>query len=273
MMSRVHKVQWGLAAIVVLSVAAMAFAQQRQQTQQQRNPQQQGQQRVTANRLPTEGGAAQNTDHTIANWLATMNEAEIEINKVAASKTDNKEVREFAEKMVKEHTQLQQQLERFGAQPVRLAAEGSRRETRTGAVQPGQATQQQTQGRVENQNRDPNQRPVQGQQAQGQAGGRPFHFLEVQREIAERCVAAADKELGEMKGSHRDEAFVGMQIAAHRAMIDTDEVLREYASPELRGVIEKSIESAESHLDHAKKLIHSLVREEQRDDKTNNDKN
>jgi predicted outer membrane protein len=272
MKSRVRKVQWGLATITMLSVAAVAFAQQRQQTQPQQpgNVQQQGQQRVTVNRLNTEGGAAQNTDHTIANWLATMNEAEIEINKTAASKTEDKDVREFAEKMVKEHGQLQQQLERFGAQPVRLAGRGDRRETRTGAVQQGQPAQPQARDGQGQPARQETRAP-QGQTAQGQGAGRPFHFLEVQREIAERCVAAADKELGEKKGSHRDEAFIGMQIAAHQGMIDTAEVLREYASPELRSVIDKSIESAQSHMDHAKKLIHNLVNEEKRDDKSNKD--
>ena len=79
--------------------------------------------------------------------------------------------------------------------------------------------------------------------------------------------------MNEKKGMERDECYVGMQIAAHQQMISTQTVLREHASPELQGVIYMALAAAESHMDHAKQLIRSLVGDTQRDsDKSSDDK-
>jgi predicted outer membrane protein len=256
-----------LAVVAMLSAVAIAAEQQNSLPRstaprgaQPGNLQQQGnQQRVTANKLATDGATAKNNDQTIANWLAIGNQAEIAISQIAASKAEQNDVRKFAEMMVKDHTQLQQQLEKFGASPVRLGEQRERRElsnARTEAVTPPQ-TQSQPQAQEQF-------------VADHHAG---LNFLEVQREIAERCVATAQRELNDKKGTERDECFVGMQIAVHQQMIDTQKVLREHASPELQGVLDKALETSESHLDHAKHLIRSLVGDTQSDpDKSREDK-
>jgi len=263
------------AALAVLALASVALAQQnpakpaaprgglpggdqqqRDQAQnrnqiQNQNPAQNQQQRVTANKVATDGTAVTNNDHTIANWLAIGNQAEIVVAQAAADKLENKDVRKFAETLAKDHEQLQQQLQKFGAAPVRLTAHNRDREaaqTRT--------SQQQAQNAGQNPN-----------------PARPLNFLEINREIAERCVGTAQKELSEKQGIRRDECFVGMQIAGHQKMIDTGRVLRDYASPDLQAVIDKAVEASESHLDQAKHLIHQLVGDNQRDsDKDRNDR-
>jgi predicted outer membrane protein len=272
MASTVRTLRWigVLAAVAMLS--AVAFAAEQQNTPprsaaprdaQRGNLRQQGNpQRVTANKLATDGATAHNNDQTIADWLAIGNQAEIAISQIAESKAEHKDVRKFAEMMVKEHTQLQQQLEKFGASPVRLGEQRERREPSN--ARPAAVTAPQAQPRAQAQPQ------AQGQFVADHHAG--LNFLEAQREIAERCVATAQKELNYKKGTERDECFVGMQIAAHQHMIDTQKVLREHASPELQGVIDKALETSESHLDHAKHLIRSLVGDKQRDsDKSRED--
>jgi len=259
-------------ALALLALASMALAQQnpakpaaprgglpgadqqqREQAQKQiqnQNPAQNQQQRITANKVATDGTAVTNNDHTIANWLAIGNQAEIAVAQAAAEKLENKDVRKFAEMLAKDHEQLQQHLQKFGAAPVRLTAHDRDR----GPAQTRTSQQQQ------NAQQNPN-------------AARPLNFLEINREIAERCVGTAQKELSEKQGVRRDECFVGMQIAGHQKMIDTGHVLRDYASPELQAVIDKAVETSESHLDQAKHLIHQLVGDKDRDsDKDRNDR-
>jgi len=306
----------GALALAVLALASTALARQnaakpaasrgglpggdqQQREQQNSNPTQSQnsaqnqQQRVTANQVATDGTTANNSsDHTIANWLAVDNQAEIAVAQAAADQLENKDVRKFAEMLAKDHGQMMPELQRFGAAPVRFSGHnqgGAAGQTRTSQQQDGQKnsnqngrTQQgaaeqtggsQQQGQAgQQQSANSNARTQEGavaqtrtsqQQGQGQQqnqnGARPFNFLEVNREIAERCVATAQKELSEKKGTERDECFVGMQIAAHQKMIDTGRVLREHASPELQAVIDKAVETSESHLDQAKQLIHQLA--------------
>jgi predicted outer membrane protein len=234
----------GALALAMLSVGAWAAAQQNparpalpravQPGGQQVQQPQQGQQpqRVTANRLNPDG--AMSHDQLIANWVLTANQAEIAIAKAAEDKLDNKDVRKFAELLIKEHMPMTQELERFGATPVRFD-EGSRRDQS---------------GRTE--------RTAVG------AAPRAMNMTEVHREIAQRCVNTAEKELSEAKGKERDECFLGMQIGAHHEMINSQKVLRDYASPELRAVLDKSIQTAESHLDQAKQLIRDLANRDDR---------
>jgi hypothetical protein len=85
-----------------------------------------------------------------------------------------------------------------------------------------------------------------------------LNFIEVKRQIAEQCLRTAQNEMGAKKGVEFDRAYIGSQIAAHYQMIDTQKVLRDYASPELRKVIDDGIQAAEHHADEAMKIMHSL---------------
>jgi putative membrane protein len=237
----------GLAATAaLLSLAALAIAQQNparpntplrtQRSAVQQPAQPAAPQRVTANKVATEGAAATDNDRTIATWLAIGNLGEIAISHYAESKVENKDVRKFAEQMVKDHKEMQKQLEQFGASVMAFGEPTNPQRTAAGQVV-------------------------------AERGG--LNFLDVERQIAERCVASAEKELSSKDGKERDECFIGIQMGLHKHMIETSKVLREHASPELQAVLDKSIESAESHLDHAKHLIRDLVAEKRDNDRDN----
>lgn len=231
-----------LATATVLASSAMSAEPPRTQRQgfaPAPNFQQQQPQRVTANRPVQE--TMQSTDQTIAQWLALDNQLEVEMNKLAASKLEDRDVRQFAEQLIKDHGQDIAQLQRFGA---RVAAA----ETLTSNTDRQQPA---------------NPRPQAHQQQPGtrQAGAQEhFNFLEAKRRIGQQCLASARKHWDSKQGKHAEEAYLGHQIAAHEQMIDTATVLRDYASENLRGVIDKSIQEAQQHLDRAKQLMHEVVR-------------
>jgi predicted outer membrane protein len=239
------RITWVQAALVALAVTSVAVAQQAPPAQpaqpaqrpgliqQRREARQanQAQQRVTANR-PVDG---QTADQQIVNWLALCNTEEVELAKLAAENAKDAKVREFAQMLAKEHGQNLAQLEKFGAQRVRLEVASAGEGQRTARVDDGA-------------------RPT-----AGQAG---LDFNEIGRQIAAECIANAKKEWSE-KGEDCDMAFVGQQIVAHKQMLSAMKVLRQYASPELQASIDKSTEATREHLDHAKQLIESLARAEQ----------
>jgi predicted outer membrane protein len=199
--------------------------------------------RLRANRAPQQGGirvnvnkpvlddnaTGQNTDRTIANLLAMGDEEEIAMAKLALSKTENKWVREFAETIIKDHNDSLSKLERFGVQPQQLTAQS---QDRAGdGAQPGQP-------------------------------GR-FDLLTVKRQIAQQCLAMAQQKAGETKdASERDMCYVGHQVVAHEHMLSAQKVLRQYASSELQQLIDKKMETAEMHKDHAQKLMDDLIHAE-----------
>ena len=253
-MSKRHFEPWrvalALAALASIALADQPFQPRKvpaaKQTQAQQLPGQP--QRVTANR-PVDGRV--NADPAIAQCLAIDNEEEIAMAQLAASKTKNDKVRQFAEMLIKDHSGLLPQWQPFGASIARLGPAAA-----------------QTANRNPNQPRLPAFNEARTARTDDRAVTQPgdtaatgFDFLTVKRRIAEECLAQAQKHWGEHKAEECDMAFVGYQIAAHGHMLAELKVVRDYASPELQAVIDKAAEATRMHLDHAKDLIRKLDRE------------
>lgn len=218
-------------------------AGQRQPTLPQAQPQQGAQpqpgqpaanpSRVTANR-PVDGAVARTPDQEIAQCLAIGNQEEIALARLAQQKASSKEVKDFAEQLMQDHTKALDSLKQFGAQKVQLGA--------SGALE--QANQQ---------------RPARAAQAGGATGGRQFDFVEVKERIAEQCLADSQKEWSEKKAEDAEMCYVGSQLVAHKQMIAAQKVLRDYASPQLQATIDQSLSATQAHLKHAEKLLDSLI--------------
>ncbi|MDX1961974.1 MAG: DUF4142 domain-containing protein [Pirellulales bacterium] len=277
-----------------------------------------GRQRTTANK-PVLGDQTNNRDQQIASYLLICNHKEVRMSELAKAHAKNKEVKEFADKMVQEHTQMVSTLQRLGGQ---AGAGGSNSQSGVssggsdsggnsgsgnsgtgssngGAAGVGGNTQNGTQigvsGGLPNANqpgglqvqinRDPNERREARAErradrageadalgtsggAAGGAAGQQFDFVSIQREIADRCVAEAEREWSSKKAEECDMAYIGAQIIAHKDMIQTGKVLRQYAGPELQTEIDKGVQTAERHLEHAMKVIETLSEEEKSDKKS-----
>jgi predicted outer membrane protein len=209
-----------------------------------------GPRRVTANR-PAESSAT-NPDHTIAQCLAISNQEEIALGTLAAGKTQNPQVKQFAEMLAKDHGKLAADLEKFGATPVDLAAVHGPQNTNDSDASAREARTAERRER-----RDA--RDATADQATEQRTAARLDFIDVKRQMAQRCLENARQCWNEKSDNEADMAFVGSQLVLHQQMIDAQEVLKPYASAELQQIIDQGIERSRAHLAHAKQLIDELA--------------
>lgn len=243
-----YKVWGGLAAMALVAegLVFMASAQtpppagqqvpgQRLNNLQQQPPLQPGQTaqpgavRVQANKPVM----AENRDQEVADWLLLCNSTEVQEANLALQRADRQDVKDFAKMLAHDHLKAVEKLQQFASRKGALGneAQGAL------AVQDGAA----------------------GRRLTNVAGGLPF--LTVLTEISDQVLVACSREMEQKKGIAYDRAFVGSQIGDHVRVIATMKVLGEYASPELRGVIEKEIQVATGHLDRAKALEKELIQQ------------
>jgi len=260
----VTQVKWKVGALAALMfvVAGPVWAQRQVQPQTGQQGAQQGQriqtdqpgqvrpgqvqQRTTLR--PVERQGENLADRQIASWLLLANEMEVQVAQLAAKQSKNNQVRQFGESMVKEHGSLIDQLRQFAPDAPSLGG------------QPGQertaARDESRQDQPQNRQQDQPNADQRGQAAQGQQHGLPL--IKISHQLAERGLSSIRKELSQKQGSDFDKAFVGMQIHGHMNCLNTLEVLRPYASPQLAKVIEQAIPSTQTHLQHAKQIMEEL---------------
>jgi len=238
-----------LAAVGLLISAASVFAQEAPPDAPNRPRAGRPFQRIIANRPVDQ---ARSADHDIAQWLGICNQEEVALAKLAASKAQNEDVKQFAETLAKEHNQQLANLQKFGGQMVALDADSN-------------ANRQAEAPRAPNQ---PGAQPATQTRTTGAAQG-GLDFLAAKREIAQRCLASAQEKWNSEKSDKCEMGFVGAQLVAHEQMLNTAKVLRQHASPELQAVIDQGIQSVESHKKHAEELLNSLASAERKSDREN----
>jgi predicted outer membrane protein len=168
----------------------------------------------------TQGGSA---DQEIAACVYGEAANEIEIAKLAESKAQNEEVRNFAQQMVKDHTSGRDEMKQKAGQ---LAADNSERR---------------------------------GEQAGHGSRGGQLDWVSIKKEIGQQCLASTKQELSSKQGPDFDKCFMGQQIGAHMKVVDELKVLRNYASPELAQKLDKELQMAQHHLQMAKQIEQKLT--------------
>jgi len=206
-----------------------------------------GVQQRTANK-PVAGQHGSDPDHFIAAALLIGNEAEVAVGQFAADHSKNREVQKFADMLVKEHSELAQDLAKW-APDASLEIAGTRKAANDTTARTARADSK-------------------DDERADAAGGKSFDMLQIHKKIAMRCIDSTKKELGSKEGSDFDMCYVGQQLVLHQQMIDKATVLREYASPDLQASIDKGLDGAKEHLDHAKQLIEKLSGSEKRETRT-----
>jgi predicted outer membrane protein len=239
---RVMNSRWK--ALLAMSAGLLLIGAALAQDPAQRQREQPQQQPGAAAMQPGQPAArtAGSLDSHLAQCLTIDNQHEIAVAEIAKQRAKDNEVKQFADKLIQDHTQFLQQLARFtGRQPG--MAGGQPGEVRTterqpgqpGAAQPGAMTQMQ--------------------------GGEP-NFLAIKQQVSQKALELTKKELEKKEGVEFDKCFVGDQIGAHLWVLATLEVFKDQqVSPDLRNVIDKGIQTTQEHLDHAKKLAENLERQ------------
>lgn len=151
-------------------------------------------------------GQAGSADQEIAALLHGACRNEIEIAKLGQEKAQSQDVKQFAEKMVRDHSPGSEELQKLAGS---LASSSQHHQ---GGETPAR---------------------------QGQ-GGR-LDWLSIHQQIADQCLNTVKQELSKKSSHDFDECFMGQQIGAHIAVIDKLKVLRNYASSDLQQKLDKEL--------------------------------
>jgi predicted outer membrane protein len=201
----------------------------------------------------SDASATSRIEHDIAaiKWAECKNE--IELAKFAQTKSQNEQVREFAAKMVKEHGEACKDLEKWGGGRAAVSSKAEPAATEKPAEKtdgPG--------ARLELQTKRGGVVGVDFNVAGSAHATGAIDWVAIHRQMADKCLAAAKKELADKEGAEFDKCFIGMQLGAHQKTIIADEVFANYVSADAKEKLDKCREMATEHLNEAKNIMKSL---------------
>jgi len=220
-------VAWGQATVggqATQLQRTQAQGTQAQGTQAQGTPAQGTQARQAGQ--PVQPGQFTEGDRQIAAFVSGKCTEEIQLSQFAEQKAQTDEVRQFAQKMVQDHSPGCQTLHQI-AGPLA-----------TGGAHAGQA----------------------GTQATGQAGTQAgtVNWNTIHAEIAQQCLQSAKQTLSTQQGIDFDKGFMSQQELAHLQMVVVLKVVRTQASAELRQHLDQELQTAEQHLQLAKQIMQQI---------------
>lgn len=184
------------------------------------------------------GGQKQELQQFIASCLLSKNKAEVEFAQLAEQESQNPQVKEFAQMLVRDHSQLVQKLQPLAGEQGASTRPGLSDTSRT----PG-AT-----GQI-----DASSRP--GQSGQNDA---LQQLASLEKQIGERCKQNLREELQQKQGAEFDKCYVGSQIAGHMDSVAKLEVLQQQGPDQIKQLAQQALPKVQQHLEHAKQLMKQL---------------
>jgi predicted outer membrane protein len=226
-------------------------------------------------------------DRELAHCIINGNRKEVEVSKFALDKLQDAEIKQFAQKMIEDHSRAMQTFARFdpGSRATIQTSTSTTedRETRTSTSTernpqpdrnpPGDRdrTDRNPQDRDNDRNENrtgtqPNrdrpaaagtttQRQVTTSTEVGGVAKANLDWEQISDELTAQCIASAKRELGQKQGAEFEKAFLGLQVAAHMGMLDHLQVYQRHAGDELRAEIGKAVSTTQEHLQMAKRLM------------------
>jgi predicted outer membrane protein len=267
------RVIYGLSAVAAIAWVSLALAQVRDPV------------RPAAPARPAEAATAQawTADQQIAATLYYGCRNEVELSKFALTKLQSNELRDFAERMITEHTEACDKLAKIAGNAVAVDA-------RLGTV-PGAASREERIERREERREErrddalPEAAPpattprpaadpprsleieAGGARVKVQPGARPradieirggaaggLNWVTIHKQMADQCLATAKQEFATKERAEFDRCYLGGQIMGHLKALDEIKVLRNYASPEFRAELDTCSQGCAEHLKEAKAL-------------------
>jgi len=224
------------------------------------------------------GGQNRAVDHFLANCLLGQNKAEVELSQIALQRSDNAEVKQFAQKMITDHQKMIDQL-----QPLAMAQGGANRGTSSilGGNSESQGRSETTTGRSTDTTALPGSSgasqtlPPAGASADlppvnstletttstttAAAGGDSTHqLMQIDKQINDRCLQMAKDELQQKSGAEFDKCYVGNAIGMHGHALAALEVIGKQTQGTLAQVAQQAQPTVQQHFDHAKQLMKQL---------------
>lgn len=209
-------------------------------------------------------------DREVASLIAVGNIEEVKLGELAQSKAQNEQVKQFAQMMVKDHTDYLQKLSQFAPDvTAKLHDDGTAsRQSQVGATSIADRQAQTDPARQQPQtdlNRQQGQTGsdrgnVLGQRA-GQGSGQQISEIQFEQEVGKECLKMTKEMLTKHEGTNFDHAYLGQQIVAHTRMLATLKGLESSASGEMASTINQGIQTTQQHLEKAKSLMDQISAE------------
>jgi predicted outer membrane protein len=226
---------WIVAPMLVAT--GMLSAQERREPALQRDPVR-----------PAASGQFTRGDQEIAAVKLAFCRNALELAKLGSQKAESDEVKQFAAKLFKEHTEACANLEKLAgplAAPQGDRAErtvpGADVEVRVPPAAPGA----------------PGARPGADVTIRGGQGG-PLNWVAIHQQMADQCAATTKQELGKKEGAEFDKCFIGMALGGHQQAVIADQVFLKHVSPQFRGEVEDCLKTETAHLSEAKDIMAKL---------------
>lgn len=198
------------------------------------------------------------TDY-FADKLMLANQSEIELSQIAAQKSSNQEVKQFAEKLIQEHRQLDQKLQQLAPAAAERFAERRR---------PGGRLVDRLADRLDverSADRPASDRIVNDRPAQIRTSARDVaahdalnKLCMINHEACENHRQLSKQMLESYQGQDFDMAFLGMQIGQHAWLLSELKALDGVGTPEFQEVVTQARQNVEQHLQHAQMLSKKL---------------
>jgi predicted outer membrane protein len=207
-------------------------------------------------------GANRVVEHYLANCLLAKNKGEVELSEIAKQKSDNPEVKQFAEQMIQDHGKLVEQLQPLAGmqQQIRGAADAPAQPGETTAL-PGSPGAGQTIPPTGTTAAAP---PI-GTATDATAnvkerigsGGAIHQLMQIEKQIGDHCLQNAKDELQQKSGVEFDKCYVGMALGAHMQALSALEVIGQQPG-QLGQIAQQAQPTVQKHLEHAKQLMKQL---------------
>lgn len=217
-------------------------------------------------------GRTASGDQQLAFCLHGACKNEIAIATFAQDRLQTEAAKEFAAKLMREHSAGCEKLaqiagnlvdrtdeaapgaDRPAAAPRRESGEGEEPAApRAGVKVDAGAVEVQAEGA-----RRPGARPAADVEVRAGAAGGQLDWIAIQKELGQRCLESTKKELAKHEGMDFDQGFMGQQLMAHIEMVDKLTVFKSHASPQLRQIIESELQVATNHLNEARQIMEQM---------------
>jgi predicted outer membrane protein len=166
-------------------------------------------------------------DKVLSSWLMAGCNNEVAIARVAVARSQDAEVKKFAQKMIDDHSKLALKLLPFTGSAVDAPARDTDDEERV--------------------DRDTNE-------TRAKVAAEGFDHVALIHDLSKRCLESQETWLEGKTKAEFDHCFMQAQVGLHTQAVILAEVSRKYASDELRPILDLAGKSLSAHLEQAMTL-------------------
>jgi predicted outer membrane protein len=195
------------------------------------------------------GAAAEgdNLDNKIAVCLLLGNQEEVAVAQFAQQKSQNEQVKKFAQQMIEHHQQAISKIEQAAPEVA-----GLNLQLRGGAEGEAAASSNPTGVRPASA-----EEPVASTAAAGNVGHNQ-RGAQLAQAVKQECLNLTQQELAQKQGVEFDKAYIGQQVCAHIGMLAELRGSKNFATGQLQQVITEGEQMTQQHLDQAKQIMSQL---------------